>query len=378
MAGLLPASAAPETQTETVILITIDGLRWQEVFTGVDPAFFDQEAYIAHKKHHADFKARYGATTPEARRQALMPFFWSTLVRNGQLYGNRHKGSIGHVTNRYHFSYPGYSEILTGIADDARITSNDKVLNPNRSLPEWLIAMPANRGKVEAFGSWDVFPYILNEERSGVPVNAGFETYAPQGDAKVAFLNELQGEIPSPWDTVRLDAFTMGFARAALKRDKMRFVYISLGETDDFAHDGHYDQYAEAANRSDAAIADLWAWLQADDRYRDKTTLLITTDHGRGSESLEEWRYHGRFPYKKEDGTEAISQFPGDGAVWMAAIGPDTPALGEITGGPEVTSSQIAATAARFLGYTYESDHPALEAGSPISGMMEPKIVNAR
>lgn len=368
LAGLIPVTAE-DMNTETVIVVTIDGLRWQEVFNGADPAFFDQADYIAHKKNHTEFKLQYGGATPEVRREALMPFFWSTLLKDGQLYGNRDKGSIGHVTNRYHFSYPGYSEILTGIADDERIISNDKVQNPNQTLPEFLLQKPENKGKVEAFGSWDVFPYILNEKRSHVPVNAGFEPYNDSEDSHVAFLNDLQAKVPSPWDTVRLDAFTMGYARAALKEKKMRFVYIALGETDDFAHDGHYDQYVKATHRTDQAIADLWAWLQNDPRYAGKTTLLITTDHGRGSTSLEAWKYHGRFPYKKEDGTEAISDFPGDDAIWMATIGPDTPASGEIAGGPEVTLSQVAATAAKFLGYTYESDHPSLKAGKPVQTM---------
>ena len=30
------------------------------------------------------------------------------------------------------------------------------------------------KGKVAAFSSWDVFPYIINDKRSGVPVNAGY------------------------------------------------------------------------------------------------------------------------------------------------------------------------------------------------------------
>lgn len=367
---LVAMPAVAQGKTNTVILITIDGLRWQELYRGADSAFFDQADYIAHKKHHDAFKAKFGGETAEARRDAMMPFFWQTIARKGQLYGNRDKGSVGHVTNYFHFSYPGYSEILTGIADDERITSNDKVLNPNRTLPEWLADMPENKGKVEAFGSWDVFPYILNEERAGISVNAGFEAYTGVQNDRVRHLNDLQEQIPSPWDTVRLDAFTMGYARAALAKDKKRFVYIALGETDDFAHDGHYDQYVNAAHRTDKAIADLWTWLQSDERYKGKTTLLITTDHGRGTESLEAWKYHGRFPYTKEDGTEAISDFKGDDAIWMAAIGPDTPALGEVSGGPVVTSNQLAATAAKLLGYSYESDHPTLKAGQPIETML--------
>ncbi|WP_417451093.1 phosphoglyceromutase [Kordiimonas sp.] len=358
-----------DRKTETVILITIDGMRWQEVFRGVDNAFFDQQEFIAYKKHHGDFKQQYWRDSLNERRAALMPFFWGTIAQDGQLYGNRDKGSKGELGNRYHFSYPGYSEILTGIADDDRITSNDKILNPNRTILEWLNHMPENNGKVEAFGSWDVFPYIVNEKRAGVPVNAGFEAYSGSG-AEVAFLNKLQTEVPSPWDTVRLDAFTMGFARAALAREKMKFLYIALGETDDFAHEGLYDQYIRAAHRSDTAIAELWAWVQSDPRYAGKTTLLITTDHGRGSDSLAAWKHHGRFPYTKEDGTQAVSDFKGDDQIWMAALGPDTPALGELSGGETVKLNQVAATAAKLLGYRFEDSHEKLEAGEPISAMI--------
>ncbi|WP_247119311.1 alkaline phosphatase family protein [Kordiimonas marina] len=366
----VPATAADKKPvTDTVVLVTIDGLRWQEVFRGVDPAFFDHMNYMAYKDTHADFKRDYGGKTPEERRQKLMPFFWSVIAKQGQLYGNRDKGSKGHVTNPYHFSYPGYSEILTGIPDP-RVNSNDKVLNPNRTVLEWLIHKPENKGKVAAFGSWDVFPFIINEGRSGVPVNAGFEPYPANGDQEVAMLDKLQADIPSPWDTVRLDAFTMGFARAALRHKKMRMVFIGLGETDDFAHEGFYDQYANAAHRADKFIGKLWAWLQSDPRYAGHTTLLITCDHGRGGDTLEHWRSHGHFPYTKADGTKAISNFPGDGQIWMAALGPDTPALGEISGG-EVTSSQMAATAARFLGYkNYKSDHATLKAGKPVLTML--------
>ncbi|TNE66184.1 MAG: phosphoglyceromutase [Alphaproteobacteria bacterium] len=370
MIGLGAPAQATETKTDTVVLVTIDGLRWQEIFRGVDPAFFDQEQYMAYKKHHADFKAAYGQADVAARRQALMPFFWGTLARDGQLYGNRDRGSEGRLVNPYHFSYPGYSEILTGVADP-RINSNDMVQNPNHTMLEWLIGKPENKGRVAAFGSWDVFPYIINRDRSGVPVNAGFEAYDARGEADIEQLNKLQDMIPSPWDTVRLDAFTMGFARAALRRDKMRFVYIALGETDDFAHEGFYDQYANAAHRADRMIGDLWTWLQSDPRYKGRTTLIVTCDHGRGSDSLEAWKYHGRFPYKKEDGSDAISDFKGDDQIWIAAIGPDTLALGEVAGGAPVALNQIATTATKLLGYEgFDAGNDSLKPGAPILRML--------
>ena len=56
--------------------------------------------------------------------------------------------------------------------------------------------MPEFTGKVAAFGSWDVFPYIINDKRSNIPVNASFrkadEEYL---SLKEQYLNQLQDEI---------------------------------------------------------------------------------------------------------------------------------------------------------------------------------------
>ena len=111
------------------------------------------------------------------RREKLLPFFWSVLATEGQLYGNRLEGSKVNVTNAHWFSYPGYNEILTGRADD-RIDSNDKRENPNVTVLEFLHRLPQFRNAVAAFSSWDVFPHIINERRSGIPVNAGFQPAA--------------------------------------------------------------------------------------------------------------------------------------------------------------------------------------------------------
>ncbi|MFC7049799.1 alkaline phosphatase family protein [Emcibacter nanhaiensis] len=365
----LPARAE-ELKTENVILITLDGVRWEEVFRGVDKKFFDQKDYNAYHKTHEAFKETYNQGSAEKNRAAVFPFLWSTVATKGQLYGNRDKGSAVSVTNPYHFSYPGYNEILTGLPDP-RVDSNDKVLNPNVNVLEWLNKQKGFEGREAAFGSWDVFPYILNEARSGVPVNAGFEEMTGMGDnEKVAFLNELQKEVPSPWDTVRLDAFTFGFAFEYLKEKAPRLLYISLGETDDFAHEGFYDQYVLAAHRADDFIGRIWSWVQSDPRYKDKTTLIVTTDHGRGA-ALENWKHHGRFHYTDKDGADKVSDFPGDGAIWMAVIGPDTPAGGEMQNTEEVYQKQIAATAAKFLGLTYEDSHPDMDAGAPIDSMFK-------
>ena len=341
----MPCTAAAQgsLETDNVFLITLDGMRWQELFKGADPALIEREEYVDDTE---ELKHRFWGSDEPARRELLMPFLWEVIASRGQLYGNRDRGCRVNVTNHEWFSYPGYSEILTGFVDPG-IDSNDKIPNPNRTVLEFINKQPGFEGRVAAFGSWDVFPYIINEARSGIPVNAGFERATGSDlSERELFLNELQQQIPSPWGTVRLDAFTHHYALEYLKKHHPRVLYIAYGETDDFAHDGAYDSYLNSARQTDAFIEDLWGFVQKDDTYRGKTTFIITTDHGRGTNPLDSWRNHG-------------TDIEGADEIWVAIIGPDAPALGEVDGSCSFFQNQIASTVASFLGLEYEGDQPA-------------------
>lgn len=336
-----PSLLQAQALTENVFLITYDGLRWQELFTGADAALIEDERYVDDVD---GLKTRFWAEDAETRREKLLPFFWNVIAQGGQLYGNRTAGCEVNTVNTHRFSYPGYNEILAGFSDDDRIDSNDKVPNPTVTVLEFVNHQSDFAGQVAAFASWDVFPYIINEARSGVPVNAGFEhATGPNLSDRERFLNELQPQVPSPWGTVRLDAFTHHYAKEYLEKHQPRLLYVAYGETDDFAHDGEYDAYLKSAYQTDAFIRDLWEWAQSHEAYRGKTTLLITTDHGRGFQ--DEWTGHGN----DIDGAEAI---------WIAALGPDTPMRGIVEGTCGFTQSQIAATTAALLGLNYTNDRP--------------------
>lgn len=339
LAGL--ALAQGKLKTENIIIITFDGLRWQELYTGADSALITNKEYV---DNPLALKTRFWAETAEERRKILMPFFWSTIVTKGQLYGNRAYDNKVDCSNRMWFSYPGYNEILSGIADDERIKSNDKIHNPNVTVLEFLNHQPKYKGKVAAFGSWDVFPFIINEERSGVPVNAGFASATGSKlSEREVFLNVLQKEIPSPWEGVRLDAFTHHYAVEYIKKNQPKVVFISYGETDDFAHQGRYDAYLKSAWQTDQFIEGLWEFVQSHPAYKDKTTLLITTDHGRGTQPLDTWKSHG-------------IKIDGAGQIWLAVIGPDSESMGEVKKPMQLYQKQVAKTAAAFLGidYTHE------------------------
>jgi hypothetical protein len=345
------AQNSPRLRTENVVLITLDGMRWQEVFGGADTVLFSQtkDYYTNRQALHRDF----GQATPEQRRQVLMPFLWGTVARQGQLYGNRPAGSLVNVTNTMRFSYPGYNEILTGAADDVRIRSNDPLDNPNVSVLEVLNRQPALKGKVACFGSWEAFPYILNEKRNGLPVNAGqrLATGQPLTPGEV-LLNQLEVASPSPFGEERLDAFTYGYALEYLKKHKPRVLYVGFGDTDDWAHGGEYGAYLHAAQYTDGFIRQLWEYLQSDPQYRGKTTLLLTTDHGRGQAGTQ-WQHHGR-------------EVAGADQIWLAALGPDTPALGMATSG-QLYQNQLAATLAALLGQVYA---PTSATGRPVPAVL--------
>ena len=344
--------AQPALDTTHVVLVTLDGLRWQEVFTGAEEALVDHEDFVSDPE---DLRERFWSADPMLRREKLLPFFWSVLATEGQLYGNRVEGSKVNVTNAHRFSYPGYNEILTGRADD-RIDSNDKLENANVTVLEFLHRLPRFRNAVAAFASWDVFPYIINESRSGIPVNAGFRPATEDElTAREHFLNVLQTQTPSPWSTVRLDAFTHHYALEYMKKHQPRVVYIAYGETDDFAHDGEYDAYLQAAHRTDAFLRDLWSFIQSRAPYRNTTTLIVTTDHGRGTEPIDTWKSHG-------------TDVPGSDQIWLAFIGPDTLPRGEIQTEGQLYQHQVASTLAAFLGVTYTS---AEEVGAVIGEAIE-------
>ncbi|MEC7263919.1 MAG: alkaline phosphatase family protein [Bacteroidota bacterium] len=324
--------SAQDSDTK-VILITLDGYRWQELFTGADPLLIGNKEYV----HEVEaLKEAFWRETPEERREALMPFFWTQVSKMGQLHGNRALGSKVNLTNTMWFSYPGYNEILTGTADDKNIRSNDKIENPNTTILERYNNTSEGKGKVAAFGSWDVFPFIINEERSGVPVNAGFETATGTLNEREKFLNELQGQVPSPWGSVRLDAFTHHYALEHMKKEHPKLLYISYGETDDFAHDGNYQAYLKSAHNTDALIKELWDFTQQDDFYKGQTVFIITTDHGRGTEPLDTWRSHG-------------SDIKGADQVWMVTFGKDIQPLGEVKQEEQLFSNQIAPTILKIL-----------------------------
>lgn len=331
--ALLKACSHTARKTRNVMVVTLDGFRPEEMFGGAAEALLTKRAGVADE---TATRKDFWRDDAAARRSALMPFVWSTVATKGQLYGDFAANSRAILTNGKKFSYPGYNEMFTGAPDD-RVDSNDKVPNPNINVFEWLNEKPDFRDRVAAFCCWDVFPYILNRERSKLLVHAGWEPIPGASDSDVKrLLNRMLANLPRDWGNSHYDALAFEAGLDHLQTQRPRVMYFGFGETDEYAHEGRYDRYLDAAHRADAMIERLWLTLQGMPEYQGTTSLVLTTDHGRGG-IPDGWKNHGA----NVEGAENI---------WIGVLGPDTAALGARRDCETVRQSQVAATIAALLG----------------------------
>src|SRR5437879_9206715 len=88
---------AQNHRTQNIVVATLDGFRWQELYRGADSSLINSKF----TETRAEVRKKFWAETPEDRRKLLMPFFWSTLEEQGQLYGDRDEGNKDEVANKY-------------------------------------------------------------------------------------------------------------------------------------------------------------------------------------------------------------------------------------------------------------------------------------
>ncbi len=349
------ATAQKESKPHNVFIITTDGFRWQEVFGGADSLLMKDTSFV---QDTALIRQQYWSEDLTERRKKLLPFFWNVIAEKGRLSGNRAYGNEVNVSNLYKISYPGYNEILTGYADK-RFIPNLTINNRNTNILEYLNNTETYAGKVAAFSSWNVMPYILNEKQSQIPVNSGYEMLEEGDDTLNILINEVQKNVPNKGHT-RYDLLTYASARNYIEAKHPKVVFLGLGETDEFAHQGKYDQYLHKAHQVDQLIAELWYYVQTDPFYKNNTTFIITTDHGRGSKK-NNWSGHGFW-------------VKGSGEIWMAMIGPGIAPDGELKGRDKIFQKQIASTVSYLVDENFRSDDHTVAPPMSLSKTVEPAI----
>ena len=347
----LTALLAGQRHTENVLLVTLDGLRWQDVFGGADNRMMN--AKDGGVKDLLAARKRFTRSSPEASREVLMPFLWRVMAKEGQLFGDPNHNAKAVTLNPHKFSYPGYSELICGVVDEA-INSNNKLYNRNINVLEYLNSLPAYQDRVATFAGWDVHEFIVNKPRSGIFCEVAWQPITvAKSDRRRRELQQMLDHLPRYWENFSWDALTFARAKEYLEVKKPRVLYVALGETDEWAHARRYDLYLQMMQRNDSMVRTLWEWLQQDPQYQGKTSLIVTVDHGRG-----------RTP---RDWTDHNAKVQGSEEIWMAVMGPDTEAMG-VREDVTATQAMIASTVAALLGEDFQKRSP--KAAPPLPGVI--------
>eukprot|EP01112_Ceratiomyxa_fruticulosa_P015899 TRINITY_DN474_c0_g1_i2.p1 TRINITY_DN474_c0_g1~~TRINITY_DN474_c0_g1_i2.p1 ORF type:complete len:350 (-),score=65.81 TRINITY_DN474_c0_g1_i2:331-1380(-) len=309
-----------EATTKNIILLMWDGIRPQEVFHGSDPLLYKDEK---------------GITQTE-----LLPFFWNEFVSNGLIYGSPSSSSLITCSNSTMISLPAYQSIMAG-AEQPYCKGNDSGRIRVSTLQERLIdELDLPSGKVCSFASWSVMREAVSCKDDSHLINCGVQKYTQTSeldgaDEKIVTIppnvqkilssvfegksfeefNENQTTDLPPWKNARHDKYTFGLALQHLATHKPKFMFLSLNDSDELGHLGHYEKYLSTISTYDRYLSMLVEVLKSMEEYGKNTVIIVTTDHGRGLGEF--WVDHGG-----KDSLESSRN------VWLAAYGDSVKKLG--------------------------------------------------
>ena len=338
---------------KNVVVILIDGYRWQELFKGADFDLLNNKEF--NTGDSLQRMKKFWSDDLDQRRKKLMPFTWNYIAKHGQLYGNRDLGNNVNVMNPYWFSYPGRAEIFSGFVDTA-INSNDYPSNPNTNFFEFVNGQKGYKDKVAAFTCWRPTGKSLGKDNTSLLICDPWEDIKGDGLTEAEILaNETQHFVPKIFgEGERLDVNMYALAKSYILARHPKLTYIEFGDTDEYAHEGKYENYLLDIFNVDGMIEKLWNRMQQDPFYKNNTTFYIVPDHGRGVDK--QWTDHG-------------NKTPRSNETWLMVMGPDVKALGELKTKEQIFETQFAKTIVASLGFNYSV--PGKILGKEIKSVIE-------
>lgn len=82
-------------------------------------------------------------------------------------------------------------------------------------------------------------------------------------------------------DSVWSDLYVWNLAKNTLNNFHPKFSVIYLADVDAAGHSGNWDNYTRKIKIADSIVGMLWNFIQADSIFKDRTTMIVTNDHGR-------------------------------------------------------------------------------------------------
>jgi hypothetical protein len=312
-------------RVDRVVLVTIDGVRWQEIASGIDP--------------------RLDPTLEPRDARALLPTLYR-LVDQGV-------GIVEDLRTSAPFpvSLPGYREILTGRRGDSCIDNHCPPIDEPTLFDE-LAAAGVPRDQLALISSWEGLGLAAAARPEGLVLSTGRHGGSTRGRLGVTADSAklLEAAAQRHGFTVhpdyRRDADTSALALLYLAEARPRLLHVALGDTDEHAHAGNYAGYVAALQAADDFLARVLETLET---LGGETLVIVTADHGRSSG----FRDHGR----PDDGSDR---------VWLVAAGGPIPARGLVRPSGQRRLADIVPTVRAVLGLPVDA--------SPRAGAVLPEL----
>jgi hypothetical protein len=319
-----------QEQPVAIVVVTLDGVRWHEVFQGVDERL----------------AAEHGLP-PDAVVSAreLLPNLYAIIDSHGAALGAPGHGAAISASGPNFLSLPGYAELLSGRSVTGCADNQCTGIGAHTIIEQLSARSTLDRGDVAAVTSWSEIAKVTSLA-GGRRAGANRELFA--GDAEGARLLALSEDAPHSIGDAdfRADALTADLAIHHLKTRAPKFLFLGLGEPDEFGHMNDYAGYLESLRRADARIAEIDAELQRLAARGTRTALFITADHGRADGFVE----HG-------------GAYPESARVWLIASGSVVEARGFVAAPSERRLADLAPTMREIAHLPRDTD---LSAGAPL------------
>ncbi|TSJ45714.1 alkaline phosphatase family protein [Fluviicola chungangensis] len=177
------------------------------------------------------------------------------------------------------FTIPGHTAICTG---NYQSIANDGSQLPNYPsiFQMWLKSTNETYTKCGIIGSKDKLRVLSNC------------LYPDYQDQYRPFFNcGVNGDGTGGY---RADSVTLEIALNVLAANQPKLMLIAFKDPDFFGHQGDSARYIDAIRKTDEYLGIIWNYIQNSPVYKDKTTLIITNDHGRHLDGISDgYKSHG-------------------------------------------------------------------------------------
>lgn len=215
------------------------------------------------------------------------PFMFKHLVPVGELIATKGDKRT-FVTGSVPVSLPSYLTQMTGTL--VPCFNNECGRIKIETLPESIKRHKhLDKYDVATIASWPAIYKSAEHIEGATYVNTGNQWhdlpfYHPMIE------DELSKLTPSLSAGTRRDDLTFSLAHTYLKEQHPIFLWISLDQSDAYAHAGNREAFLDTLHFYDESLKTLSDTLIQDECLQN-TWVVITTDHGRGTGK--DWRHHG-------------------------------------------------------------------------------------